>query len=334
MLQSINLLSVATSLVITWFIILQWIKKAPEVGLMGADMNKPGKPLVAEMGGVPLVFGFVMGLLLYIGMITFLNKSTEFVDIMATLCTILMLAIIGMIDDFFGWKKGLKQWQKPLLTLLAAMPLMVINAGNSTMVLPIVGEVNWGIFYPLFIIPIGIVVASNAFNMIAGYNGLEAGMGIIILSYLGYVAYRTNHRSSTILAFCMTGALIAFIYFNWYPARIFPGDTLTYGVGGLIASVAILGDMQRIAVILFIPYFLDFLLALRKRFKAEAFAKVNSDGSLEIPYDRIYHLVHLALIIIKKFKGVVYEKDVVLSVLSLEIVIVCITWLLYHNLWD
>ncbi len=50
----------------------------------------------------------------------------------------------------------------------------------------------------------------------------------------------------------MVGALLAFLWFNWYPAKVFPGDTLTYSVGALVACIAILGDMEKIAVILFI----------------------------------------------------------------------------------
>jgi len=77
---------------------------------------------------------------------------------------------------------------------LAALPLMVINSGNSTMSLPIAGSVDWGIIYPLLIVPVGIIGALNSFNMVAGYNGLEAGMGVIILSTLSYVAFIGGNR--------------------------------------------------------------------------------------------------------------------------------------------
>ena len=254
---------------------------------------------------------------------------SSYAGILAALCTVLIISIIGIMDDLLGWKKGFKQWQKPILTLFAAMPMMVINAGHSSMALPILGIIDWGILYPLMIIPIGIVCASNSYNMLAGYNGLEAGMGIIILGTLGYIGYSNNKSDAFALAICMIGALLAFLYFNWYPAKVFPGDTLTYSVGALIACVAIIGNIQKIAVILFIPYVIDFFLPLRKMFKVEAFAKVNEDGSLEQPYDKIYDSTHLAIAVLKRLKTKVYERDVVIFIFGIELFFVSVAFASY-----
>ena len=142
-------LSFLVSFLATWVIMRKWIRKAPVIGLLGFDMNKPGKPKVAEMGGICVVFGFVLSILAYIGLMTFCLHKPDYVEILAVLCTVLSICIIGMIDDLLGWKIGLRQWQKPIFTLFAALPMMVINAGHSTMNLPIVGIIDWGIFYPL-----------------------------------------------------------------------------------------------------------------------------------------------------------------------------------------
>jgi len=224
----------------------KWIRKAPEVGLVGWDMHKLSRPKIPEMGGVCVVFGFVMGVLFYIGIETFCLQSYGYTPILAALCTVFMACIIGMMDDLLGWKAGLRQWQKPLFMLFAAMPMMVINAGHTTMTLPLVGPVEWGILYPLAIVPIGIVGASNAFNMIAGYNGLEAGMGVIIFSALGYVGLASNKTDAAVLSLIMLAALLAFLYYNWYPAKVFPGDSMTYVVGALAACIAILGIWRRL----------------------------------------------------------------------------------------
>lgn len=317
------LISFLTTLIIT----PKWVRKALKIGLHGYDMNKPGKPKVAEMGGICVVFGFVLGMLAYIGIMTFYLHSPKYIDLMAVLCTVLMTSIIGMMDDLLGWKKGLMQWQKPIFTLFAALPMMVVNAGHSTMNLPIVGTIDWGILYPLLIVPLGIVGASNAYNLLGGYNGLEAGMGVIILLVLGYVGLQNGKSDASVLALVMVGALLAFLYFNWYPARVFPGDTLTYSVGALVACVAILGDMEKIAILLFIPYVIDFILPMRKGLKVEAFAKVNEDGSLEQPYDKIYDTTHLAIAILRNIKQKVFERDVVGFIYIIEIVIVGLVWI-------
>ncbi|HOK58238.1 MAG TPA: hypothetical protein PK659_04830 [Methanothrix sp.] len=317
--EEVLYISVPVSVAAAWIATRKWICKAPEVGLLGWDMHKPGRPKVPEMGGVPLVFGFVLGVLVYIGIETFYLHSYRYTPTLAALCTVLMACIIGMMDDLLGWKAGLKQWQKPVFMFFAAMPMMVINAGQTTMTLPLLGRIDWGILYPLVIVPVGIVGASNAFNMVAGYNGLEAGMGVIIFSALGYVGLNTGKTSAAALSLMMLGALLALLYFNRYPARVFPGDTMTYSVGALAACVAILGDMERVAVTLFVPYAIDFFLQARGRFGKEAFAKLEDDGSLS--HTGIYHLTHVALAVLKRLKGRVYERDVVLFMWGLEAVV-------------
>jgi UDP-N-acetylglucosamine--dolichyl-phosphate N-acetylglucosaminephosphotransferase len=319
------LISFLTTLIVT----PKWIRKALEIGLHGYDMNKPGKPKVAEMGGICVVFGFLLGMLTYIGLMSFYLHSPNYIDLLAVLCTVLMTCIIGMMDDLLGWKKGLRQWQKPIFTLFAALPMMAINVGHSSMNLPVLGNINWGILYPLLIVPIGIVGASNAYNMLAGYNGLEAGMGVIILFVLGYVGVINGKTEASVLALVMFGALLAFLYFNWYPAKVFPGDTMTYSVGALVACVAILGDMEKIAILLFIPYVIDFILTMRRMLKVEAFAKVNDDGSLEQPYDKIYHITHLAIAVLRNIKSKVYERDVVEFVYLIEILMAGLVWIVY-----
>ncbi|GAG45648.1 unnamed protein product, partial [marine sediment metagenome] len=114
--------------------------------------------------------GFIFGVLYYIALRTFyFSFDTTTLPILATVTTILIITLVGVIDDLLGWKLGLRQYQKPILTLIAALPIMVINVGQTEMILPIIGLVNFGLIYPLIIIPIAIVGASNGFNMLAGY---------------------------------------------------------------------------------------------------------------------------------------------------------------------
>src|SRR3990172_9973260 len=161
--------SFIASFLVTFFLSPLWIRAAPKAGLVGKDMNKHNKPLVAEIGGIPLVAGFVAGALVYIAISTFYFKQNNFlIFILASLLTVLSSTVIGVVDDILRWKIGLKQWQKPLLTLPAALPVMAVNAGESVMILPFIGAVDFGILYPLLIIPIGITGAANGFNMLAG----------------------------------------------------------------------------------------------------------------------------------------------------------------------
>ena len=297
-----------------------WIIRARKAGLVAKDMHKPERT-ATEMGGLPVLISFLFGILLYTGYRTFFKSALEFnLEILAVVSTITIIAIIGIMDDILGWKLGLKQWQKPLLCLFAALPVMMINIGQSWMILPLIGEINLGILYPLLVVPLAISFAANGFNMLAGYNGLEAGMGIIILTTLGFLAwFSQGFPRVAMLAFVMVASLTAFLLYNKYPAKIFPGNTLTYTVGALIAIVAILGDVEKIALLLFLPYILEFFLKATGRFKKESFAKPSEDGSLDLPYERIYSLEHLTIAFLKKLKRKAYEREVVYAILALEI---------------
>ncbi len=246
------------------------------------------------------------------------------------MASILIATIIGMIDDMLGWRTGIRQSKKVLLTFLIPVPLMVINAGQNTMAFPFLGTIDIGLLYPLLIIPIGIIGASNAFNMLAGYNGLEAGMGVVILSTLGLIAYSTGNTVATVIAVTTISALIALLYFNKYPAKVFPGDTLTYPVGAIVAIVAILGNMEKSAVVLFSLYYIEFVLKARGKLRAQSFAKLLDDGSLAVR-DRVYSIPHLAILLLRKIKGRAYEYEVVLVVLLLQAVIAIYTLYSFYS---
>ncbi len=313
------------SFIVTYLITPYWIKAAHIVGLTGRDMNKPGKPEAAEMGGLPVTAGFFTGIFTYIALRTFyLQEDAKLVPLLAVSSTLLIIVIVGMIDDVLGWKIGLKKWQKPLLTSIAAIPMMAVNAGESGMALPLFGNVDLGILYPLLIIPLGITGAANGFNMLAGFNGLEAGMGIIILSALGYIAWDSGSSWVTMLALSMVFALLAFLKYNWNPAKIFPGDTMTYSMGALVASVAILGNAERPALLLFSLYFLELILKARSKFKGESYGIPHKDGTLRAP-ERFESLTHAVLKL-----GIRKETHAVLAILAIQVAVsVAVVFVLY-----
>ena len=192
--------------------------------------------------------------------------------------------------------------------------------------LPFLGNVDLGLLYPLLFVPLGVIGSTNGFNLLAGYNGLEAGMGLVIFAVFGFTGLLVGRLWIALIAFVVCASLIAFLAFNWYPAKVFPGNSFSYSIGALIAALAILGNMERIALWLFMPYFLEILLYLRARVvdrmgDVQAFAKVNNDGSLELPYEHIYDTTHLAIWVLKRVKDKVYEKDVVLFLIAVEALI-------------
>jgi len=327
--------SFVISFVLTYFTIPFWIRKAKQAGLIWEDMNKPGKPKnVAGSGGIVVVIAFVLGVLYYIAIRTFVIKDVDSINIyvFALLSVVLILSIIGIIDDLLGWKnKGLSKRTRIMLAFFAAIPLVVINAGTSTMNLPLIGSINFGLLYPLLLIPLGVAGATTTYNFLAGYNGLEAGQGILILGFFSYVAYISGFPWLSMIGLTMVFALLGFWFYNKCPAKVFPGDSLTWTIGALIASMAILGNFEKIAVFVFIPYIIETGLKIRGKLEKHSFAKPNKDGSLEMPYKKIYGLEHLAIYFLKKIKSnkKVYEKEVVYLIFGFQILIIILAFFLF-----
>ena len=308
-----------------------WIRKAKTINLMWEDMNKPEHPKnVAGSGGLITMFSFIFGVLSYIAIKTFiLGTDITTIEIFSLTTTVLIAGIIGFVDDILGWHHGgMSARLRIILLFFAAIPLMVINAGESKVL-----GLEIGLFYALEIIPLGIIGASATYNFLAGYNGLESNQGILILSALALVTYFTGNSWLSIICLIMVACLLSFLIFNKYPAKVFPGDVLTYSVGSLIATIAILGNIEKIAVFFFIPYILEFFLKVRGGLKKESLAKVREDGGLKMPYEKFYSLTHISIYLLKKIKkdGKVYEKEVVYLINLFQITIIILGLVLFKN---
>jgi len=310
---------------LTLFLTKRWIRSAKAAKLVGKDMNKHNYPSIPRSGGLVVAIVICFALLIYIFLKTFSlvgSTSVHVVETFAITATVLLAGFIGFIDDVLGWKEGLTQLQKVLLTIPIALPLTVLYVDQTV----ILGNVDLGLLYPLLIVPLGVIGATNGFNLLAGYNGLEAGMGLVIFAVFGFTGLLVVKLWIALIAFVVCACLLAFLAFNWYPAKVFPGNSFSYSIGALIATLAILGNMERIAVWLFIPYFLEILLYFRARVidkmgDVQAFAKPNIDGSIEMPYKKVYDTTHLAIWFLKRVKGKVYERDVVLLIIAVQALI-------------
>lgn len=309
---------------VTTFLTLRlWIPAAKRFGLVGKDINKYDHPEVAEAGGFAVVLGVALGLFTYLFLKAFWGTDTHLAEIYATISAVVLSGMIGFTDDILGWKKGLPQWFKPLLTLFLALPFMTLALLHP--------EYNsfasWGIplwVYALILVPIGVVGASNALNMLAGYNGLEAGLSLILLATIGAKAYVLGNLWIAYMAFIGLASLLAFLYYNWYPAKVFPGDTLPYAMGTYIAALAILGNLELFAVALFPLFFLEFFLKARSRFRAENFGIPDEKNVLHPRYDRIYSVTHIFL----RIPGMM-ERKLVLYILALQATISLLTFVLF-----
>jgi UDP-N-acetylglucosamine--dolichyl-phosphate N-acetylglucosaminephosphotransferase len=312
------ILSMVIAFLTTFLVTKIAIRFLPLIGVVGLDLHKREKPKLPASGGICVAIGLIAGLLTYIGIQTFVYFSAEnTLNFLAVVCSVLLVVGVGFIDDLnvrsrlTKTKEGLRDirvglpQRKWLLTLPAAIPLMVVGAGDTTMAVPFIGNVNFGVIYPLILVPIGLVGASNAVNLLGGFNGSEAGMGVVYM--LGLGLYGLLHGSPGAVIFLISFAsLLAFLKYNWYPAKILPGDSLTYLLGSTVAAGVIVGDMEKIGVIVLMPFVIEFLLKARSKFKASCLGKLRKDGKLDPPYGKkIYSITH-AIMNLKRF----YEYQV------------------------
>ncbi|MBW3015839.1 hypothetical protein KY330_05420 [Candidatus Woesearchaeota archaeon] len=322
------LLVLAAGFAVTFLVLPRGIKYLSSIGLDVKDMGKKHQPLVPISGGTIVMIGLFIALLFYIFIKTFILKDeASNAIILASICAMVIIAFIGFMDDLSiretkkGLYVGLKRWQKPLLTLPAAIPLMVIKAGFSTMTVPFIGSVDFGLLYPLLLVPIGVVGAANMVNLLEGFNGMGAGMGIVYTLSLGLYAYVNGRTDAAVIAFAVLGTLVAFFIFNKVPAKVLPGDSLTYLLGAAIVSIAVVGNIEKAALIVSIPFIVEFFLKLRSRFKAQTYGKVTDDGKIKSIYERIYSIPHFFT-----RSGRFTEKQVVAFMILIQMVFSGLIW--------
>lgn len=333
--ESLLFISVIVSFALSILALPKWIKKCRQIDMLWEDMNKYGHPKnVAASGGIVVIMAFVIGVLSYIAIRTFALEDNNgiIIKILSMLAVMLILAIIGLADDLLGWKHGGLSWKfRIFLAILASIPLIVINAGEHSVDLPFFGIVNLGIFYSLILIPLGIAGATTTYNFLAGFNGLEAGQGIIILSFLSFVAYVTENSWLSLIGLIMIASLVVFYYYNKFPAKVFPGDIMTWSTGALIACMAILGNFEKIAIFIFILYIIETILKVRGRLKKQSFGVPDRNNNLKMPYDKFYGITHISIFMLSKFKKEVKEKDVVYLIFAFQIIICLLALIVFRR---
>ena len=297
------------------------IPRLKRAGIVGKNMNSEKEEEIPEMGGLIMAAGFGVGIIFAIFLRTFFDLflSVSLTSILAVLSTVLIVVIIGVFDDLIS----MRQWIKAIIPVFAALPLMALKEGYSMMRIPFVGLVEFGIFYPLVLIPLGITGAANAVNMLAGFNGLEVGMGAVAVGSLAIIAYLIGETTALIILVAALGALLATLYYNWYPAKILVGDVGTLSIGAVIASAVIIGNYEIAGAVIIIPYVIDFLIKAKNRFPYSF--GIYREGKLYCPDDGPVGLGQL----IMKVRGGISERNLVLVLMGIEAVFGVVAILLY-----
>ncbi len=283
------------------------IRILKEKGMVGIDVHKPDQPSIAKGGGFIVLFAIVTSLLAVIGFTTLQAQEIN-TGLLAALVSILMAGMIGLLDDTLDFRNR----TKIVLPLIASIPMVAMQVGTVTMSIPFIGTVNLGILYPLVVVPLMMTFIIDSTNMYGGMNGLESGLAVINSSaFVLYVCVEPliaqngapQLVDAGIIAGALLGGSLAFFIFNRYPAKILPGDVGRLPLGAAMATALILGNMDRLAVILYIPFLINFVLYLlyrvyvrRSGIEYAKFAKPREDGTLEVigPFTLYWVFPHLS----------------------------------------
>ncbi len=315
----IFLISICTTYVFSTLL----IPRLRQFGFVGRDVNKEGKPEIPEMGGISIIVGFSAGVLLAIMLNTFDGIEFNIVYILAGLLTIHTLAFIGIIDDLLD----VPQWVKAFMPLVSAVPLIAVKAAGSTaMVIPFIGIVDFGILYILILVPVGVAVASNLTNMLAGFNGMEAGMGAVIFACMALLAAINGNVEMLVLFVPMLGALLGFLPKNWFPAKVFPGDVGTLPIGAVLATGVIIGNLESAGALILLLFVADFFIKLANRFPSSNWwGELKEGGKLYPLNGKVRSLCQL---IMKYSKGI-EEQKLVLVMIGAQLILGTLVVLLF-----
>lgn len=240
----------AAAFVIVHFATPLLIRRLERADSVVVDVLKPGKVMVARPGGPVLVIGLIVAeSLLYV--------LVPSVEILAVMATVLACFIVGYVDD----KRVMGGWFKPIALALAAIPILLLGAYDSEMVLPLFGSVSIPILY-LALAPLMICITGNTANSIDVMNGLLSGFMAIVGAVLTVSLIIIQNYTMAAATLPLVMASLAYYRYHKIPCRIFPGDSGALVLGGMYGAIAITGGVEIVAAVALLPAIVNSFLFL------------------------------------------------------------------------
>eukprot|EP00026_Physarum_polycephalum_P010711 Phypoly_transcript_10886.p1 GENE.Phypoly_transcript_10886~~Phypoly_transcript_10886.p1 ORF type:complete len:392 (+),score=43.03 Phypoly_transcript_10886:127-1176(+) len=261
------------------------LKLIPSVGVMtaaaglsGKDLNKKDGKIIPEGLGIVTGTVFLVFVILFQVFQSFQVHTESLSEYNAALTSICFMLLLGFSDDVLNLR-----WRyKLVLPAVATLPLLVAYAGGTTVVVPIplrfiLGKVfELGVLYKLYLLFLAIF-CTNSINILAGINGLEVGQSFVIacavithnlveISLQATPTSGANHTFSLFFMIPFIATTTALWCYNWFPSRVFVGDTFTYFSGMCFAVVAILCHFSKTLLLFFIPQIFNFVYSLPQLF--------------------------------------------------------------------
>ena len=199
--------------------------------------------------GTPTMGGLIFIIATFIT--TFILLVTNKIEFTNNLRIILLVffgyAFIGFLDDYLSLKhhanEGLTAFQKLFLQLIIAVGffyMYISNGGQTALIVSTLGiHIEMGWLYGIFLLFV-LVGSSNAVNLTDGLDGLAGGLSAIAFIAFSLISLVVGYEEIGIFTFVLTGAVMGFLIYNTYPAKVFMGDTGSLALGAVMGAVAII----------------------------------------------------------------------------------------------
>jgi UDP-N-acetylglucosamine--dolichyl-phosphate N-acetylglucosaminephosphotransferase len=230
------------------------IASSNRTGFTGKDLHKAGAPEIPKIGGIACFAGVAAALTIS-GLVNLDYRLLFAIFLSATLAV-----LAGLIDDLFTLSKV----ALVVLTFLISLPIIAFHAGSSRIYLPFGPQDLGSLFWVL--VPFAFAFLMNGVNIYAGFNGLEAGLGLVSSFSLAACAVIYGSLESAFSLFALSGALLALMKWNSFPAKVFIGGSGTFLIGAVLASSIIAGSIKIVGIIVLFPYLINFVLRAFDRF--------------------------------------------------------------------
>lgn len=240
--------------------VLRALKAGQSVREIGPTWHnyKAGTPL---MGGLMFIFALIICLAIAI-------PTMEDYSVLYVLALSLCFGLVGFLDDFckvkFKRDLGLTALQKMLLQMaVSAIFLYLLYRQGSLSCDLYIPFVNVSftihplvyIFFAMFVM-VGCV---NAVNLTDGLDGLSATVTLPVMVFFTAAAFAMERLDLALMPACLLGALIAYLFYNWHPAKVFMGDTGSLFLGGVVCGLAFALDMPLILILVGFVYIMETL---------------------------------------------------------------------------
>lgn len=253
--QTLNLIVAFVATFVVGLFVMPILKKF-KVGQVVRD-DGPKEHLKKQ--GTPTMGGIIMLIVLVV--ILAIN-SIKYPTLLLAIVSILGFGLVGFIDDY---KKLVKKNTKGLSPLKKIFGLVLVTAIFIFMYLKVF-KLGTDITLPFISSPITLSVGafiifiafiligtSNAVNLTDGLDGLASGVVAIIMTFFTIVAVKNSNTEMIILGASSVGTCLAFLLFNFHPAKVFMGDTGSLALGGAVAAIAIMMKMEvYLAIVAFV----------------------------------------------------------------------------------